>query len=68
VAASLQVRVRRLPGNVEIGRVFDQSPRPATNREGNLVVIKVSSGKPKVSVPTVVGNRRPMRRRRSPGS
>ena len=57
VAAGLQVRVRRLPNNnVEIGRVFDQSRPPGERTEkGNLVVIKVSSGKPKVSVPNVVG-------------
>ena len=57
VAAGLQVRVRRLPNaNVEIGRVFDQSRPPGERTEkGNLVVIKVSSGKPKVSVPNVLG-------------
>ena len=57
VAAGLQVRVRRLPNaNVEIGRVFDQSRPPGERTEkGNLVVIKVSSGKPKASVPNVVG-------------
>jgi serine/threonine-protein kinase len=56
-AAGLQVRVRRLPNaNVEIGRVFDQSRPPGERTEkGNLVVISVSSGKPKVSVPNVVG-------------
>src|SRR6476646_10344923 len=56
-AAGLQVRVRRLPNaNVEIGRVFDQSRPPGERTEkGNLVVIEVSSGKPKVSVPNVVG-------------
>ncbi len=57
VAAGLKVRIRRLPNaTVEVGRVFDQS-RPAGERteKGNLVVIEVSSGKPKVSVPNVVG-------------
>jgi eukaryotic-like serine/threonine-protein kinase len=57
LAAGLQVRVRRLPSStVEIGRVFDQSRPPGERTEkGNLVIIKVSSGKPKVSVPGVVG-------------
>src|SRR5262245_49349020 len=56
-AAGLQVRVRRLPNStVEIGRVFEQSRPPGERTEkGNLVVIKVSSGKPKVTVPGVVG-------------
>jgi eukaryotic-like serine/threonine-protein kinase len=56
-AAGLQVRVRRLPNStVEIGRVFDQSRPPGERTEkGNLVVIKVSTGKPKVTVPGVIG-------------
>jgi serine/threonine-protein kinase len=56
-AAGLQVRVRRLPNaTVDIGRVFEQSRPPGERTEkGNLVVISVSSGKPKVSVPDVVG-------------
>jgi serine/threonine-protein kinase len=56
-AAGLQVRVRRLPNaTVDIGRVFEQSRPPGERTEkGNLVVISVSSGKPKVSVPNVVG-------------
>jgi serine/threonine-protein kinase len=55
-AAGLQVHVRRLPNStVEIGRVFEQSRPPGERTEkGNLVVIKVSSGKPKVTVPAVV--------------
>jgi serine/threonine-protein kinase len=58
-AAGLQVRVRRLPnGTVEAGRVFDQSRPPGERTEkGNLVVIKVSSGKPKVTVPRVIGQK-----------
>jgi eukaryotic-like serine/threonine-protein kinase len=56
-AAGLQVHVRRLPNStVEIGRVFEQSRPPGERTEkGNLVVIKVSSGKPKVTVPGVTG-------------
>jgi beta-lactam-binding protein with PASTA domain len=56
-AAGLKVQVRRLPNDtVDVGRVFDQSRPPGERTEkGNLVVIKVSSGKPKVTVPGVVG-------------
>jgi beta-lactam-binding protein with PASTA domain len=58
-AAGLQVKVRRLPNaTVEVGRVFDQSRPPGERTEkGNLVIIKVSTGKPKVSVPSVIGEK-----------
>ncbi len=56
-AAGLNVQVKRLPNDtVDVGRVFEQSRPPGERTEkGNLVVIKVSTGKPKVTVPGVVG-------------
>ena len=56
-AAGLKVQVRRLPNDtVDVGRVFEQSRPPGERTEkGNLVVIEVSTGKPKVAVPGVVG-------------
>ena len=56
-AAGLTVQVRRQPNDkVDVGRVFDQSRPPGERTEkGNLVVIMVSTGKPKVTVPEVVG-------------
>src|SRR4051794_6593422 len=58
-AAGLKVRVQRLPDEtVEVGRVFDQSRPPGERTEkGNLVIIKVSTGRPKVSVPNVIGQK-----------
>jgi len=49
--------VRRLPNDkVDAGRVYDQQPDPGERIDkGNTVVIFVSSGKPKVNVPGVVG-------------
>jgi serine/threonine-protein kinase len=52
--------VRRLPnGEVERGYVYEQEPEPGTRLpKGSIVTILVSSGKPKVTVPSVVGERR----------
>lgn len=52
-------RVRRVPNSdVEEGVVFDQDPDPGVRvAEGSIVVIDVSSGRPEVSVPSVVGKR-----------
>jgi eukaryotic-like serine/threonine-protein kinase len=42
--------------DVEQGLVFDQNPNPGTGVEkGSVVTIKVSTGKPQVSIPNVVG-------------
>src|SRR3970282_2881733 len=52
-------RVRNLPNSdVQEGLVFLQSPTEGTNVEkGTVVTIDVSSGKPEVTVPSVVGQR-----------
>jgi len=56
-AKDLKVRIVRKPrDNVEAGRVYDQQPDPGERIDkGNTVVIFVSAGKPKVTVPSVVG-------------
>ncbi len=57
LAEGLDPKVRRVPSSdEEVGFVFDQDPE-AGNRidRGNFVTILVSSGKPKVRVPDVVG-------------
>ena len=56
-AAGLSVHVRRVPNDkVDIGRVYAQQPAPGERIDkGNTVTILVSSGKPKVTVPGVVG-------------
>lgn len=53
-------RVRRLPSSdVEEGSVFEQEPAPGTRLpKGSIVTIVVSTGKPKVTVPSVVGKSR----------
>jgi beta-lactam-binding protein with PASTA domain/predicted Ser/Thr protein kinase len=53
-------RVRRLPNaDVERGYVYEQDPDPGTRQpKGSLVTILVSSGKPKVTMPSVVGKSR----------
>jgi beta-lactam-binding protein with PASTA domain len=57
-AFGLNVRVRRLPNDkVDVGRVYDQQPAPGERIDkGNTVVILVSNGKPKVTVPSVIGS------------
>src|SRR5207247_5972065 len=57
-AKDLKVRVRRLPNDkVDVGRVYDQQPDAGERIDkGNTVVIFVSSGKPKVTVPGVIGD------------
>ena len=52
--------VRRLPNaGVERGYAYEQEPEPGTRLpKGSIVTILVSSGKPKVTVPSVVGERR----------
>jgi serine/threonine-protein kinase len=56
----LEANVRREPhSEVERGIVFAQEPEPPVRIErGNFVTILVSSGKPKVQVPNVVGRNR----------
>jgi eukaryotic-like serine/threonine-protein kinase len=53
-------RVRRLPNaQTPPGYVYQQEPEPGTRQpKGSLVTILVSSGKPKVTVPSVVGRSR----------
>jgi eukaryotic-like serine/threonine-protein kinase len=53
-------RVRRLPnGDVERGYVYEQEPSAGSSQpKGSLVTILVSSGKRKVSVPSLVGESR----------
>ena len=53
-------RVRRLPnGDVERGYVFEQEPSAGSSQpRGSLVTILVSSGKRKISVPSLVGESR----------
>jgi serine/threonine-protein kinase len=55
--ADLKARVIRRPNRaVPVGRVFDQSPDAGEKLDrGNTVTIYVSTGKPKVEVPDVVG-------------
>ena len=57
VASGLNVKVRRVPSETaDVGRVYDQQPAPGERIDkGNTVVIFVSSGKPKVTVPGVIG-------------
>jgi serine/threonine-protein kinase len=57
--AGLKSRVRRLPNErVEVGHVYDQTPDAGERIDkGNTVVVLVSTGKPKVTVPGVVGDR-----------
>jgi eukaryotic-like serine/threonine-protein kinase len=58
LAADLKVRVRRLPNDTaDVGRVYDQTPAGGERIDkGNTVTLKVSTGKPKVSVPAVIGD------------
>jgi eukaryotic-like serine/threonine-protein kinase len=58
--SGLEPNVRRQPhSDVERGVVFAQDPEPPVRIEkGNFVTILVSSGKPKVQVPNVVGRSR----------
>jgi eukaryotic-like serine/threonine-protein kinase len=53
-------RVRRLPNaQTQPGYVYQQEPEPGIRQpKGSLVTILVSSGKPKVTVPSVVGKSR----------
>jgi len=57
LASELNVKVRRVPNETaDVGRVYDQQPAPGERSDkGNTVVIFVSSGKPKVTVPGVIG-------------
>ncbi len=52
--------VRRLPNaDVQPGYVYEQQPEPGTKQpRGSIVTILVSSGKPKVTVPSLVGKSR----------
>jgi eukaryotic-like serine/threonine-protein kinase len=58
--AGLEPKVIRLPNDeTEKGFVFEQDPIEGTRLErGSIVVLQVSSGKPKVKVPDVVGSSR----------
>ena len=53
-------RVRRLPNaDVEQGYAYQQEPDPGTQlQKGSIVTVLVSSGKPKVTVPSLVGKSR----------
>jgi eukaryotic-like serine/threonine-protein kinase len=53
-------RVRRLPNaDAQRGYVYEQEPEPGTRQpKGSLVTVLVSSGKPKVTMPSVVGKSR----------
>ena len=53
-------RVRRLPNaDARPGYVYEQEPEPGTRLpKDSIVTILVSSGKPKISVPSVVGKSR----------
>ncbi|HEY7345990.1 MAG TPA: Stk1 family PASTA domain-containing Ser/Thr kinase [Gaiella sp.] len=53
-------RVRRLPNSdTRPGYVYEQDPDPGTKLpKGSLVTVLVSSGKPKVTVPSLVGDSR----------
>ncbi len=55
--AGLKASVRRHPKeNVDVGRVYDQQPDAGERIDkGNTVLILVSTGKPKVAVPSVIG-------------
>jgi serine/threonine-protein kinase len=55
-----EARVRRLPNaDVERGYVYEQDPEPGTRQpKGSLVTVLVSSGKRKVTVPSLVGESR----------
>ncbi len=56
----LEPNVRRLPNaDVQPGYVYQQQPDPGTKQpRGSIVTILVSSGKPKVTVPSLVGKTR----------
>jgi serine/threonine-protein kinase len=56
----LEPRVHREPNEtVKIGQVFDQSPDAGVRTDkGTFVVLKVSTGPPKVDVPDVLGKSR----------
>jgi beta-lactam-binding protein with PASTA domain/predicted Ser/Thr protein kinase len=56
--AGLKSRVRREANeDVEIGHVYDQQPDAGERIDkGNTVTILVSTGKPKVTVPSVIGD------------
>jgi eukaryotic-like serine/threonine-protein kinase len=58
IKAGLQPLVKRQPNNEILrGKVFDQDPDPGQKTDrGNTVTIWVSTGKPLVAVPDVVGN------------
>jgi len=57
VRGGFEPKVRRLPRDeTPVGEVYDQDPSPGTKlSRGSIVTILVSSGKPQVRVPGVVG-------------
>ena len=59
-ADGFEDRVIRLPNSdVERGYVFEQEPEPGSRLpKGSIVTVRVSSGKRKVTVPTLVGESR----------
>jgi len=59
-ADGFEHNVRRLPNaDVQPGYVYQQDPEPGTKQpRGSIVTILVSSGKPKVTVPSLVGKSR----------
>jgi beta-lactam-binding protein with PASTA domain len=60
IGDGFEARVRRLPNaDARSGYVYEQEPEPGTRLpKDSIVTILVSSGKPKVSVPSVVGKSR----------
>jgi eukaryotic-like serine/threonine-protein kinase len=60
IGDGFEPKVRRLPNaDTPIGVVYEQDPSPGTRlSKGSLVTILVSTGKKKVKVPDVVGERR----------
>ena len=59
-ADGFEHNVRRLPNaDAQPGYVYQQDPEPGTKQpRGSIVTILVSSGKPKVTVPSLVGKSR----------
>ena len=60
VGDGFEPRVRRLPNaDARPGYVYEQEPEPGTRLpKDSIVTVLVSSGKPKISVPSVVGKSR----------
>ena len=59
VGDGFEPKVRRLPNaDTQVGMVYDQEPQPGTRlSKDSIVTVLVSSGKPRVRVPDVVGKK-----------